>query len=187
MDHGIKVGDWVTQYSAGFWQILELHPKYADEDYDRNGLHWKKGDRLGDWAIVKKGFSPKMKPGNSCEVIDASWCKKVSPETVEAIRSAFEQNPKAKMKFDKAPSRPAPYVASVWLNLSKEEEKAVYEILRTLPAHFTAEELWTAAGAYRRCMAQPPATHILYLSGYPWEVNDGFDPLYFEANIKPVG
>lgn len=44
----IQKGDWVTQYSAGYWLVLEVIPKYADEDYDYNGTSWKKGDRLGD-------------------------------------------------------------------------------------------------------------------------------------------
>ena len=34
----IKIGDWVTQYSAGYWQVLDIVPKYADEDYSCNGV-----------------------------------------------------------------------------------------------------------------------------------------------------
>ena len=25
----IKVGDWVTQYSAGYWKVVNIFPKYA--------------------------------------------------------------------------------------------------------------------------------------------------------------
>lgn len=28
----LKIGMWVTQYSAGFWQIIDLKPKYAEKD-----------------------------------------------------------------------------------------------------------------------------------------------------------
>ena len=45
----IQIGDWVTQYSAGYWMVTNIFPKYADEDYNYDGKSWKKGDRLGDW------------------------------------------------------------------------------------------------------------------------------------------
>ena len=38
----LKVGDWVTQYSAGYWQIVGIFPKYADEDYSYGDNSWKK-------------------------------------------------------------------------------------------------------------------------------------------------
>ena len=50
----IKIGDWVTQYSAGYWKVINIIPKYADEDCSYDGRSWKKGDRLGEWVILKK-------------------------------------------------------------------------------------------------------------------------------------
>lgn len=38
----IRVGDWVTQYSAGYWMVINIFPKYADKDYCFNGKSWKK-------------------------------------------------------------------------------------------------------------------------------------------------
>ena len=29
----LKIGDWVTQYSKGYWQIVDIKPKYAEEYY----------------------------------------------------------------------------------------------------------------------------------------------------------
>ena len=28
----IQIGDWVTQYSAGYWQVVGIRDKYAEED-----------------------------------------------------------------------------------------------------------------------------------------------------------
>ena len=28
----LKVGDWVTQYSAGYWQVVGIFPKYAESN-----------------------------------------------------------------------------------------------------------------------------------------------------------
>ena len=40
----LKIGDWVTQYSKGYWQIIDIKPKYAEEDYQyENGFFQKKG------------------------------------------------------------------------------------------------------------------------------------------------
>ena len=68
----LQVGDWVIQYSAGYWKITKILPKYADFDYDSQHIHWKKGDLIGHWAIVKKAFTPKMKPSVRCECVDLS-------------------------------------------------------------------------------------------------------------------
>ena len=77
----LEVGAWVTQYSAGYWQIVELKPKYAEED--RAGR--RKGDLIGQWALLKKGFTPKMKLRLDCETVDASWCKPINDEQKQAI------------------------------------------------------------------------------------------------------
>ena len=81
----IKVGDWVTQYSAGYWKVIDIFPKYADEDFISNGKTYKKGDRVGDWIILKKGFSAKMKPYNACEFADSQWCNPVSEDIAQTI------------------------------------------------------------------------------------------------------
>lgn len=27
-----QIGDWVTQYSVGYWQVVDIKAKYAEED-----------------------------------------------------------------------------------------------------------------------------------------------------------
>ena len=183
----IRVGDWVTQYSAGYWKVLDIVPKYADEDYCYDGRSWKKGDRLGDWVILKKGFTPKMKCSNACEFADAQWCKPVAQEVRQAIEAAFAENPKAKQKFEKAPNMPKPAVTSCWMVLSGEQADSFAKLLRTLPERFTLEAFWTLADDYRQCIADPSgATHILYLFSYLWEISESFDPLHFGPELKKL-
>ena len=179
----IKIGDWVTQYSAGYWQVLNIIPKYADEDC----ASWKKGDCIGDWVILKKGFTPKMKPSNACDFADAQWCKPVSAETAAAIEAAFAENPRAKQKFDNAPDMPKPAVNSTWIKLTEEDATAFSALFAGMPQRFTSEQFWTQAAAYRRCITDPSgATHILYLSSYLWEINEHFDPLHFGPELKKL-
>ena len=183
----IKIGDWVTQYAAGYWQVVDIFPKYADEDYDRNGHSWKKGDRLGDWMILKKGFTPKMKPSNACDLVDAQWCKPISDEMMRSITAAFAGNPKAKEKFDNTTKMPKPSVASVWLTLSDEQAASFAEFLSALPKRFTVEEFWTWSDNYRQYLTDPSeATHILYLFSHLWEIDEDFQPLHFGPEIKKL-
>ena len=180
----IKIGDWVTQYSAGYWKVVAIFPKYADEDYSYNGQSWKKGDRLGDWVVLKKGFTAKMKPSNACEFLDSKNCQLVSHDVVRAIEDAFAENPKAKEKFDNAPSMPNPSVYSVWMSLSDEQAKAFADVMSKLPERFTLDEFWKLSADYRQYVVKPPQyTHILYLYSYLWEVNDNCEPLHFGPEI----
>ena len=181
----IQKGDWVTQYSAGYWLVLDVIPKYADEDYDYGGKSWKKGDRLGDWAILKKGFTPKMKPGNACEFVDAQWCSPVPAETRQAIEAAFAENPKAKQKFDNAPNLPRPSVSSAWLKLTDAQADALNVRLDALPERFTAQQLWKELAAYEPLIVRPnEATHVLYTFSHLWEVSADFDPLLFGPELR---
>ena len=183
----ISIGDWVTQYSAGYWKVISIFPKYADEDYSYNGYSWKKGDRLGDWVILKKGFTPKMKPSNACEFVDSQWCNPVSADILQSIEVAFAENPKAKQKFDKAPNLPKPSVASGWLMLSDEQANSFSDLINKLPERFTSEQFWSLAADYRKFIVDSSqATHILYLFSYLWEVSENFDPLHFGPELKKL-
>lgn len=183
----VQVGDWVTQYSAGYWKVIRIFPKYADDDYTRDGKSWKKGDRLGDWVILKKGFTPKMKPRNACEFADARWCKPVSDEIARSIEASLAENPRVKLKFEKAPDMPKPSVSSFWLMLSGEEAAAFSQLVSDYPERFTLEQFWAWSADYRRYITDPSkATHILYLYSYLWEVSDDFDPLHFGPEIQKL-
>ena len=92
----LEVGAWVTQYSAGYWQIVDLKPKYAEED--RAGK--RKGDLIGQWALLKKGFTPKMKFRMDCETVDASWCKPINDEQMQAITQHFESHAEDHRRFE---------------------------------------------------------------------------------------
>ena len=125
-----------------------------------------------------------MKPSNACEFLDSKICQPVSNDIVEAIESAFAENPKAKEKFDNAPSMPNPSVYSVWMSLSDEQADSFAELLSSLPDRFTLELFWKRSADYRQYVAKPPHyTHILYLYSYLWEVNDNCEPLHFGPEI----
>ena len=49
----LKRGDFVTGYGSGYWQLLDIKPKIAIDDYKSETVSWKKGDLIGQWAILK--------------------------------------------------------------------------------------------------------------------------------------
>ncbi len=182
----LKAGDWVTQYSAGYWQVVAVYPKFADEDYAGEKISWKRGDRLGDWAVVKKGLTPKMKFSNACEFVDAAWCKVVTREQTDAIEAAFLANPKAKQKFDKAPCEPKPMVAALWFELPEDRVGEFDALVRGLPERFTTAELREATRDFARYEKQPGGMrsgYILYLFSYPWEQNEHYDLYHFDPKL----
>ena len=182
----VQVGDWVTQYSAGFWQVVAVYPKFAENDYRGEKVNWSKGDRLGDWAVLKKGLTPKMKFSNLCECVDASWCKPVSSEQHEAILSAFEANPKAKQEFDNAPNQPQPYVSALWLDLAEEKAEELEKLLAQLPERFNDAEFRGRTAAYRQYECKGGGSHILYLFSYPWEMDGEFNMLHHGPKLQRV-
>ena len=183
----IRIGDWVTQYSAGYWKVVNIFPKYADEDYNYDGKSWKKGDRLGDWVVLKKGFTLKMKPSNACDFVDAQWCKPVATDIVHSIEATFAENPKVKAKFEDAPNMPNPSVASAWMELTDEQADLFAEHIKNLPERFTSEQFWSLSASYRQYIVDPSkATHILYLFSYLWEIDDNFEPLHFGPELKKL-
>ena len=183
----IKIGDWVTQYSAGYWMVVNIFPKYADEDYSYNGKSWKKGDRLGEWVVLKKAFTAKMKPSGACEFVDVQWCKPVSNDIVQSIEAAFAENPKAKMKFENAPNMPKPSVANAWMALTDEQAELFSKHIKNLPDRFTVEQFWSWSASYRQYIVDPSkATHILYLFSYLWEIDENFEPLHFSPELKKL-
>ena len=41
-----QIGDWVTQYSVGYWQVVDIKAKYAEEDRVMESNFGKKESKL---------------------------------------------------------------------------------------------------------------------------------------------
>lgn len=182
----LVIGNWYTQYSVGFWQLIDIKPKYAFDHHNSEAISWKKGDRLGDWAIVKKAFTPKMKKSIRVECVDADRLKPVSEETASQMMQFFSEHPDYQQKFDAAKNLPAPYVSYVWLTLTGAEAAGIQNKLSLLPAKFTEKQFFDITGLPDHCITKPPATHILHFLGYPWELTADFDPLYFSVELSEI-
>lgn len=183
----IKVGNWVTQYSAGYWKVIAIFPKYAEEDYCFGGKSWKKGDHISEWLILKKGFTPKMKPYNECRVVDAMVCQPVSDDVALAIETAFAENPKAKQKFDNAPDMPSPSICNTWMVLSDAQAESFSKHISNLPERFTEKQFWEWSAEYRQYVENSSrATHIFRMYSYLWEISDDFEPMNFGPELEKL-
>lgn len=94
-----QIGDWVTQYSVGYWQVVGIKTKYAEEDGGYRSQFWKKGEQIGKWIFLKKAFSPKMKLQIRSECVDGEWCKPVSIEKKSEIEQCFKAHPEDWKRF----------------------------------------------------------------------------------------
>ena len=182
----VKIGDWVTQYQKGYWQVVDIKPRYADEDYNGETVQYKKGDLLGSHVLMKKAFTPKMKFRLECNSCAEAWCKPVSPEIQAQIDEYFAEHPKDYEKFCNFPYTPQMYVSTSWVNLTAEEAERFEATIRMLPEAFTREEamkLFEEKGL-KHCFGKPPANYIFYTYSIPWDLTENFDRIYRNPELK---
>ena len=182
----LQVGDWVTQYSVGYWQVVDIKAKYAEEDGDYGKQFWKKGEQIGKWVFLKKAFTPKMKLQIRCECVDEEWCKTVSIERKNEIEKYFKEHPKDWKRFLSAPVVIKPTIEPIWLNLSNEEAIKLEKLLTELPKPFTANMLRKLFDQNSIQVTLPPTSHILYLFCNLWEMDEKYNLLYFAAELNEI-
>lgn len=199
MKKELTIGHWYTQASAGYWQLVDIKDKYATEDYpedefddeddldDDEEISWKKGDYLGQWAIVKKAFTPKMKKSIMVECVNASLLKEVSAKTLAEIEDFFKKDGKFKDKYEKTENNPDPFITNMWLCLSVEEAEELQNKLQNLPECFTLAQLVETTQLSEDNIKRGPGgdcNYVLNLLGYPWEFTDTFDPIYIKGELQ---
>ena len=118
----IKIGDFVTGYYSGYWQLIDIKPNIATYDYSSEHTQRKKGQVIGQLVILKKCFTNKMKPRIAFSCEDSHWLKPVSDHILIEIKKYFEEHPEYKQKFDAAEIKLRPYITNCWFDLPEEKE-----------------------------------------------------------------
>ena len=179
----VKIGDYVTGYGSGYWQLIDIKPKIATEDYVGEGIRWKKGQIIGQWAILKKCFTDKMKPRIDFSYEDIAWVKPVSDDIRKEIEKCFQDNSKHKQKFDGAEIKLQPMITNCWLDLSEEQEPEFRATLQKLPAQYTMDEFWKVAKDYKKYVSNPPTKYLLNLLTYPWDMDKKANLVYSDWEL----
>ena len=174
----IRIGDYVTGYGSGYWQLIGIKPKIADEDYTSENIRWKKGQVIGQWAILKKCFTNKMKPRIDFSYEDAAWIRPVSNDILMEIQKYFAEHPEYKQKFDTAVIKLRPMITNCWFDLPEEQEAELRATLQKLPLQYTADEFWKVAKDYKKYVSKPPAKYLLNLFTYPWDKDNKANSIY---------
>ena len=170
-DLEIRIGDWVTCYYAGYWQVADIKHNSGDSRFS---------DVL---VIVKKGFTPNMEFRLSLKFCDIAWCKKISGEELGKIETYFRMHPDKKQEFD-AFNGPLAGITKGWVVDATEEEVQMYnEKLRTLPKYFSLRQFNRLAEetGLRRHMfpSSKKADFMLAIVTYPWLTEENKGSLYF--------
>ncbi len=182
----LKQGDFVTGYGSGYWQLLDIKPKIAIDDYISENISWKKGDLIGQWAILKKCFTAKMRPRIEFSYEDFTWLKPVSSDILTEIETYFAEHPEYKQKFDNAQMKPLPMVTNCWINLSEKEEEELKNLLDRLPYQFTMDEFWEKAKKFKNGISKPPTSHLINFMAYPWDVDKKANLLYYGIELNKL-
>lgn len=186
-ESSIRPGQWITQYNSGLWMVVGFAPRYAEEAYTtKEGVHYEKGDHDGDFVLMKKGFTSKMKFRVDSDMCSVTWAKPVSAETEAWIRQYFEEHPKDLAKFEAYEFKERMPVSSLWLHLTDEEEQRMNEFLASLPPKFTNQYLVTEmkARGLDHTVGKPPASHILWLSSSYIDLDENKEHLYRNPELK---
>ena len=113
----IKIGDFVTGYGSGYWQLIDIKPHIATEDYNSEDIHWEKGQVIGQWAVLKKCFTAKMKPRIDFSCEDSRWLNPVSDDVLVEIEKYFEEHPDYRRKFDTAEIKLPLTITNCWIDI----------------------------------------------------------------------
>ncbi len=119
MNTKLKVGDWVTSYRQGIWQIYRV-------------LKCKEMDPLSHLAVLKttifsKRFvSPSFKRSFSQECCDPSFVKKLERKTQSKLKAFIKQNPALFKLFNEYVPKPVDNVYNARIGIP--ERKNVEEI-----------------------------------------------------------
>ena len=182
----IKIGDYVTGYGSGYWQLIDIKPKIATEDFTSENARWTKGQIIGQWAILKKCFTAKMKPRIDFSCEDSSWIKPVPNDIRIEIEKCFEENPKHKQKFDNAEIKLRPMITNCWLELPEEKENDFKTALQNLPPQYSMNEFWDVSKNYSQYVSKPPTKYLLNLFTYPWNIDENANLIYFDWELKKL-
>lgn len=174
----LKIGNYVTGYGSGYWQLIDIKPKIASKDYIGEGFRWKKGQIIGQWAILKKYFTDKMKPRIDFSYEDIAWVNLVSDDIRMEIEKCFQDNPKHKQKFDAAEVKLLPMITNCWLDLPEVQEAEFRATLQKLTDQYTMDKFWKVAKDNKKYVSNPPTKYLLNLFTYPWDMDKKANLIY---------
>ena len=179
----LKLWDFFTGYGSGYWQLIDIKPHIATSDYDSEYVHYKKGEIIGQLVILKKCFTPKMKPKIDFSYEDSRWLKPVSEEIRIQIEEYFALNPDYKEKFDNAEVKLRPSITNIWIDLPEEKKETFRSVLEKLPEKYTVHEFGKLTKKYKKYISKPPTQYLLNLFTYPWDTDKNYDLIYFDWEL----
>ena len=186
MNELLKIGDFVTSYESGYWQIIDIKQKIADFDYSNDKVNWKKGDLIGQYIVLKKVLTNKFKPKIDFSYVDSAWVKKVSDDVQEKINNLFEENIKFKEKYDNTEVILPPTIKNCWVKLNNEQAKELENIIKNLSSDFTIDEFWNQAKNYKNFITNYPSDYLLNFLTFPWNVDENGNMHYYSCELKKL-
>jgi hypothetical protein len=140
-----RIGEWVKQYHSGYWIIVDIRPRYAEETMiNDNIVQYYKGDEISSWVCLQKALTDKMKFKTYSEIVDICCCKHISSAEEESIISFFQTHKKEYETLLNTPFDSFCRIYEEHLYLNEQDEKRLKEVILKLPKTFTKGTLKTA-------------------------------------------
>ena len=119
----LKVGDWITTYSAGIFRVEHIITEYYDESYPMIPPDKKIGDVIEHRTIVsKKLFNSKFKKTLGYDSCSELLAKKVTPEQEDHIKTILAQNPQFQQQLDEYTIPPQLTIFNMPLQIDSEQD-----------------------------------------------------------------
>ncbi|WNQ12250.1 hypothetical protein MJA45_04145 [Paenibacillus aurantius] len=178
-------GDWVTGYSKGVFQIIEIHPRYVDET-----THCFKKELLEIGAILpdpifvlKKAFSSNLRFSLGWESCAASFCKHISYDTYEYVTKFFRDNEKQYKKFEDYKIERIKSAYNLGVNINYEKEKdSLLSAVKNIDKGLTLKEILSQINDLGGIM-NLPHNATLQLINYDFELDTNKRKIFREAFI----
>ena len=125
----LKVGDWITSYSAGIFRIEQIITEYYEENNSMMPTDKKIGDVELRTIVSKKLFNSKFKKTLGYDSCNELLAKKVTPEQEDHIKTILAQNPQFLQQLDDYKIPPLHNVCNMPLQIDSEQDMENVKLL----------------------------------------------------------
>lgn len=182
----LKVGDYITTYSSGYFRIEKIVDRYAQETKDG----YVKGEKIESIVFSKQVFNQTFDFTLGFDRSNEEDCKKVSKKIVAIIDEYFSTHQEDFQELLKYEIPDIKKNKNIMLTLSDEEFEKMKVMLFNMKHKFSLNELKHEfiKNKFENCIGNKgPNTYMLQIVNINYSTNSKKEELYLFDKIKKLG
>lgn len=182
----LKVGDYITTYSGGYFRVEHVLERYAQET--ANGF--VKGEKMPNVVVSKQVFNQSFEFTLGYDRSDESDCKLVPKKAQTVIDEFFIDNPKKLLELNQYEIPNIKKNKNIILTLDQVEHERLTVLLYSMKHKFSLRELKDAfvENGLEKCIGNKGKnTYMLCIVNINYEVNGKKEEVYVFDKIKKMG